>query len=265
VEDAHAGIALDGVDLAEKLSAKSGSLSAQAVRAPDLSRLGELVPKSVTVHSGAAVAAVRATYEDGALEGRVDVLLDKVRVQAGKIDVTASGKAWSNLGSKDARRAISFGGSGLELRDATVRIEKEAQSGFFFRADVNEALARRSGGKGVDAEVVVHAGPGDKMLRLVAGVVDLPKAIVEAPAGEEFTARMQLHAADDGKSVRVIEARNGELVARGFFKKAADPSSTGRFLFSLGPVHAGVEIENGESKVKPLVPADWLDKQSPPR
>ena len=265
VEGARGSIALDGVDLSEQLAPKSGSLAVEAARAPDLTRLGAILPKAVTVHSGAAVASVRATYDDGALDGRVDVLLDKVRVQAGKVDVTASGKAWSNLGSKDARRAIAFGGSGVELRDVAVRVENESQSGFFFRADANEALVREGSQKSVDADVVIHAGPGDKMLRLVGGVASLPKDIVEAPAGEKFTARLQLHAAGDGKSVRVLEARNGELVARGFFKDAG-PSSTGRFLFELGPLRAGLEIENGESKVKPLVAADWLDKQSgPPR
>jgi hypothetical protein len=264
IEGARVGIGLDGADLSAEPRPKRGSLAVSAARASDVARLQPVFPKPLALRSGAAALAVRADYDDGALEGRVDVALEKVRVTSGKIDVTTSGKTWVSVISKDARRAISLAGSGVELRDTTVRVGNESQSGFAVRAEASDAVVTIGDATAIDAGIALHAGPGDRMLRLVAGIASLPKDLAEAPAGPEATAAVRLRKSGATASARVLEARNGDLMTRGFWKDRG-PTSTGRFFFELGPIHTGVEIENGDVTVKPIVPKDWLEKQSDPR
>lgn len=255
---------LDGSDLSRSLRPRSASLSVTSVRVDDAARLSRLLPRPLFLRSGSATAALRADYDGGTLTGRFDVVLDRVRLAAGTFDATTSGKAWLDVKSKDASRAVAFGGSGVDLRDADVVIEGSRERGFVLRADVQHALARFGDVTDVDAGVVLRAGPGDRILRLLGGALSLPKGIAAAPAGPEATARLRLGTVRGDPSVRVLEARNGDLATRGFWSSSRK-SSSGAFLFELGPLRAGVAILDGEAKVSPGVASDWLERKSGPR
>jgi hypothetical protein len=58
-------------------------------------------------------------------------------------------------------------------------------------------------------------------------------------------------------SLRIIDARSGNLRARGYFKQdKSEPR--GAFLLSSGPLNVGVTLSGGSTEVSPFVGDGWL-------
>ena len=81
----------------------------------------------------------------------------------------------------------------------------------------------------------------------------------EAPAGPDARANVRLHTDEKGVDVRLVEGRDGDLVARGRYRKMKNDVPRSAFLIEVGILSAGVEIAGGETHVTPFAKKDWLD------
>ncbi len=263
VEDARAVVATANTDLTGPFPLSSARLDAGAVRAPDLARLGALVlPRRVGIRKGAASGAVRASYRGRALDARADLAFDGLHVATDEIEVAADGKAWAVLTSKDLRSGVSFAGSGLTLDGAAVRIGQSRADGLGIAVEAVDGLLHTRKTSQVDTTLGVHVVPGDRALRLGASLASLPKAVGEAPAGPDARASVRLHAGNGAVDVRLLEARDGDLVVRGRAKKPANTPAEGAFLFEVGVLRAGLEIAGGETHVVPFASQGWLEDKT---
>lgn len=250
-------------DLTGTFPLSAARLDASDVRAPDLAELGALVlPPAVVIRRGRANGAVHASYRDGAIDARSDVTLDGVDVAGGDVEVAASGKAWGVVTSKDVRSGLSFGGSGVALDGAAVRIGRSRADGLAIEIDAVEGLVRTKKTSAVDATLGARVAPGDQVLRLGASLASLPKPVGEAPAGPDARASLRIHAGKDGTDVRVLEAHDGDLVVRGRVRKPPQGPAAGAFLFEVGILRVGLEIAGGETHVRPFASRDWLDERT---
>lgn len=263
VTDARTSIATANTDLTASFPFSAAKLDAADVRAPSLPALGALVlPPRVAIRKGAASGSVRASYRGGALDARADVALDGVQVTSEEVDVAASGKVSGVVTSKDVHAGIGFSGSTVALDHAALRVKNSRVDGLTVRVDAVDGLVRTKNAPSVDTTVSLAVAPGDQVLRLGASLASLPKQLGEAPAGPDARANVRVHGGKDAIDVRVLEARDGDLVVRGRVRKPQRTPASGAFLFEVGILRAGLEIAGGETHVRPFASREWLDEKT---
>lgn len=268
VDDARTMISTANNDLTAPFPLSTAKIDVASLRVPDLHRAGELVlPEGIDAKKGALSATVRSSYRSGAVDARADVVVDGVHVVTDKLGfATAHGKLWAVATSKDVSSGFSFGGSGVALDDVGLRIKESRVGGLGVAIDVTEGLARTKKPNSVDASIGMRIVPGDKVLALGASLASLPKALGEAPAGADARAKIRLHSGDDGLDVRVLEARDGDLLVRGRMRQPKqgdkEAPARGAFLLEVGVLSAGVEIAGGETHVSPFASKEWLEEHT---
>lgn len=262
LEDAAATIATANTDLAGSFPFSSAKLDVASARASDLASAVAALSSDVRVAGGSAEGSLHVSYREGALDARSDVAWDGVRVESPKVGVAASGGAALVATSKDVRTGISFDGSRVTLKDAAVRIGDAREAGLAVAVEVRDGLVRTGGARGLATTFDVSVAPGDRVLRLGAAVASLPRPLAEAPAGADARAAVRIHAGPRGLDVRVLEARDGDLVVHGRVERRPAARASGAFLFELGPVRVGVEIAGGETRVRPLASRAWLEERT---
>ena len=196
------------------------------------------------------------------MDARTDLVVRDVDVVSERVGVAASGKAWGVISSRDVHSGVSFSGSGVALERAAVRIGDSRAEGLSIAVDAVDGLVRTKSSSAVDTTVGVRVTPGDQVLRLGASLASLPKPVGEAPAGPDARATIRVHGAAGGIDVRVLDARDGDLVVRGRIRKPSRTRAVGAFLFEVGLLRVGLEIAGGETHVRPFASRDWLDAQT---
>ena len=262
--DARTTISTSNNDLTAPFPLSGVKVDVASLRVPQIRRLVELVGiDEVDVKKGSLTATVRSSYREGALDARADVNVDGVHVVSEKVDVaTARGKVAAIVTSKDVEAGVSFGGSTIVMEDAGVRVLDSRTGGLGVAIEIPDGLARMKGPNGVDATTKVRIVPGDKVLAFGASLASLPKALGEAPAGPDATATLRVHSGEGGIDVRVLDARDGDLVVRGRARMPTKAPARGAFLIEIGILSAGVEIAGGKTHVTPFASKGWLEERT---
>ncbi len=262
VHGAHAVVDLDGADLATQIGIAHVHASVQSAHVGDLHAWQPLAPKNVSFDSGAATASARADLRHGALNGRVDLAVDKARMTFGDGAFTfvTSGKAWTDVVSEDFHERVSFPGGGADFHDLGLKILKGHEEGLWMRARFDRSIATVAGRPGFDSDIGIRSGPGTRTLELFTRMASLPDVAADAASGAEATGFMHLQVRP-GDIALSVSGKNGAMEGRGRIQKRAPGGPTGAFLFAVGPFHAGLDIHDGESSVVPLVGGDWLQEK----
>jgi len=262
-EDVHGEVTTANNDLTTSFPLSSVRVSMASARAPNLAKLGaHLLPPDVTIRRGSATGSLKASWRTGAVDARADVEVSDAYVTTPKLDVAGRGKLWLAATSKDAASGIALSGSGLALDDIAVRVKDSRTNGLSLRADLADALLRVHGAHAFDGTVGVRLTPGDRVLGLLSSLASLPKELGEAPAGREAQATVRVHGGADGADVRVLDAHDGDLAARGRVRKGKHGDARGAFLLEVGVLRAGVEVAGGQTHVQPLASHEWLDEKT---
>lgn len=261
IDDARSVITSANTDLTAPFPLSAMKLDIASLRVPDLRRVAQLVGSNdVDVRKGALAATVRSSYRGGAFDARADIAVDGVHVVTENVDIaSAKGKIAAVATSKDMHSGISFGGSTAALEDVGLRMKDSRTGGLGVTVDISEGLVRTNKANGIDTTASVRVVPGDKVLALGASLASLPKMLGEAPAGPDARANVRLHTDEKGVDVRLVEGRDGDLVARGRYRKMKNDVPRSAFLIEVGILSAGVEIAGGETHVTPFAKKDWLD------
>jgi len=262
VRGAHAILDFGSADLATRLEVARIQASVQSAHAGDLHAWQPLAPKNVSFDSGAATASARADLHHGALDGRVDLALDKARMTFGDgvFTFVTSGKAWTEVVSENVHERVSFPGGGADLHDLGMKLLKGNEEGLWMRARLDRSIATVAGRPGFDTDIGVRCGPGARTLKLFTRMASLPDVAADAASGAEATAFMHVQLRPGDLSLSV-SGKNGAMEGRGRIRKRVIGAPTGAFLFAVGPFHAGLDIHDGESSVVPLAGGDWLEEK----
>jgi hypothetical protein len=262
IHGVHALVDLDGADLAGKIGVAHLHASVQSAHAGDLHAWQPLAPKNVSFDSGAATASARADLRHGALNGRVDLALDKARMTFGDGAFTfvTSGKAWTDAVSEDVHERVSFPGGGADFHDLDLKLLKGHEDGLWMRARFDRSLATVAGRPGFDTDIGIVTGPGTRTLRLFTRMASLPDVAADAASGSEATGFMHLQVRP-GDIALSVSGKNGAMEGRGRIQKRAAGGPTGAFLFAVGPFHAGLDVHDGDSSVVPLAGGAWLEEK----
>jgi hypothetical protein len=263
VNGVHALVDFANADLTVPFAIGRLSASVKSAHAGNLHAWQPVAPKNVAFDSGAATASARADYHGGALEGRVDVGLDKARMTFGDnaaFMVSTSGKLWTDIESENIDKSVSFPGAGADLHALDLKMLKGHEEGLWMRTRFARSIATTSGRTGFDTDIAVRSGPGARTLKLFTRMASLPDVAADAASGSELDASMHLQVRPGDLSLSV-SGKNGAMEGRGRIRKRATGGPTGAFLLSVGPFHAGLDLHDGDTSVVPLAGGDWLEEK----
>lgn len=259
IRDVHLGLETSNGDFASPVALTHVLGSVAAAHVGDLKGLQELAPEKMTFEGGAATASARADYRSGALEGRLDLSLDKAKASIEPFAFVSSGKVWTNVVSDDVEKAVAFPGAGADLKDIGIRLMEGHAEGLWLRAKAENTNVQTSAGA-ADSDIAIDSGPGDRTMKLFTRMASLPGVAADVTAGTQLAASLHLRVRPKDLSVTVLRAKNGALEGRGRIRKRVGPP-TGAFLLSVGPIYAGLEIHDHQVSVHPLAGGDWLDEK----
>ncbi|MDB5212586.1 MAG: uncharacterized protein JWO86_513 [Myxococcaceae bacterium] len=260
VHGVHALLDFGSADLSAPFAIARLSGKVSSAHCGNLHAWQPLAPKNVAFDSGAATASARGEYHGGALEGRVDLAVDKARMTFGDNDAfsfVTSGKAWTDVASEDVEKSVAFPGGGADLHDLGLKILRGQEEGLWMRARFDRSIATTSGRSGFDSDIGLRSGPGTKMLKLFTRMASLPDVAADATSGSEAIASMHVQLRPGDVSL-AVSGKNGAMEGRGRIRKRATGGPTGAFLLSVGPFHAGLDVHDGDTSVVPLAGGDWL-------
>jgi hypothetical protein len=261
VHGVHALLDFANADLSVPFAISRLSGSVKSAHAGNLHAWQPLAPKNVVFDRGAATASAHGDYHGGALDGRVDLALDKVGMSIGgdAFRFVTSGKTWTDIASENMEKSVSFPGAGADFRDLDLKILQGHEEGLWMRARFDRSVATTSGRSGFDSDIGVRSGPGARTLKLFTRMASLPDIAADAASGSELDATMHFQLRPGDMSLSV-SGKNGAMEGRGRIRKrAAGP--TGAFLLSVGPFHAGLDVHDETTSVVPLAGGDWLEEK----
>jgi hypothetical protein len=258
--DASAALTARHADLAGPLGLRRLEAGVSAARIPDLSKLQPALPRDVVLRGGSAGGALKLASEDGTIDGRLDVSLDRARMMSGDTDVTATGKIWVNAASEDVTRAVAFPASGVELERVSFGKGDAREDGLAASVRLDGAVLDRRSGPAFDSRVAVELRPGDRVMRIVASMVSLPEWVGAAAATSDVRARARLGVSGERIAVRDLAADVGRLSARGHLV-AREGNAEGRIILRARPLTTGVEVAaDGGVRIVPFAGHGWLSR-----
>lgn len=261
VRGARAMVDLGNADLAAPFVLARASAAVISAHSADLRAWQRFAPENASFDGGSATFAARGELNGDALEGRLDLAMEKARMTIGTFSFTSSGKAWSNVVSEDIDKAVAFPGTGVDLHDVGLRLENAHTTGLWVRSRFENAKLSTTAPIGFDSDIGVNAGPGDRTLELFTRLARLPDVAADAAAGSQLAAALHLQVRPTLLALTVQKAKNGALETRGRLQKRSASELRGAFLVSVGPLHFGLHIHGGGVSVVPFAGGAWLDEK----
>ena len=248
--------------LHRRFEASGGLLDVPRIRAEDLRSLERVAPQKLKLRGGSAIGSAHAELEaHGALRGRVKLSFEGARCSWDGVAIDATGNFEMSLRKPDV-----LGKKGA-LESATVTIER----GHLRTRDGDTGFGwLRASSKSVPLSGLV---PERATIQLSAGFPDA-KPVMEAlgiePQGLAGTAAGVLDLSDlevgavlgvdrDGIDVGLERARTDAVRARGRWVRVRG-NDRGAFLLMTDLVNFGLEINDGETRLRPLASQGWLER-----
>lgn len=262
VREAHVVARLAAADVVTRQSAEIGSLlrgadvTVRELAVPDLAALGPLEPADVHLQGGTATLAARATLDGRAFSGRVDAALGRARARVSDAELAASGAISVDLATKDVTHALG-GSLEAQLREVAVTTSDVRANGLAVNVHAHHALVQLPSGS-LGAMIDVRARPGERVLEAAAGAAGAPRWLGRAAAGDEAHAELRLEKGPGSLELRLLDATDGAVHAKGILRKDARAGKRGAFLVEAGVLHAGIVLGRG-TEVVPFADDGWLD------
>jgi hypothetical protein len=245
VKDAAAHVDLGNSDITQPFRLAGLSFVVGSAAAPDLRPLQGLAPHGIVLHGGAAQASGRASFDGDTVHGNADATLERAHVTVNYVDVTTSGKLTASLERTHAKAHAA-------LKNTTVKIKDAHADDIALDVDASGAVSPAK-----DVTIEIRGSPGDKLLRLVAGVASVPEAGADAVGGPDLRAQAHVRAKNDDLAVDIPYAKDGSFDAHGGVRKGKT-AVRAAFVLDVGPLTFGVEKNSSGVHVTPAPKNDFL-------
>ncbi len=258
LRDVRSSVTFDDADIVRIGDTKvtEAAISLASAHAADLRAWQPIAPDGWAFEGGALTIACKGSFQHGKLDGRVDTQLAEAAIGNDRFSARASGKVGSDVRSEDVGKTIDFAGVRADLENIALRLDGGHSDGLWLRAQTQLLRIGTSGA--ADADLAVESGPGARTVELFTRLAHVPDVAAEATSGTELHARMHLRVRPQDLSLTVSEAKNGALETRGRIRRTPGRTS-GAFLVTVGPFHAGIDLSGSGVSVNPLAGGDWLD------
>ena len=260
VHGVRATIDLGTADLAEPIAVPRFTFAVKSAHVADLRTWQPVAKHALAFDGGATTFTTRGAYHAGAFDGRVDMTLDKVAMSIGPFRFVSSGTTSTNVESEDIRKSIAFPGARADLHDVAIRLLDGHAQGMWLRARSDDTRVATSGATATDMNIAVESGPGDETVKLFTRIASLPDLAADVTHGTQLDAVVHVRVRHDDIALGVLHARNGVLQGRGRLHKTKGHRPSGAFVFSVGPLDSGLDIQDGHVAVKPFHGGAWLDE-----
>ena len=261
IRGARGLVDVGNADLAAPFRIARASGAVTSAHSADLRAWQPFAPETLTFNGGSATVAARGEYHGGALNGRVDLAMEKSRLSIGPFAFETSGKAWSNVVSEDLEKAVTFPGTAVDLHGISLRLKSGHTEGLWMRSRFENAKLSTTAPGGFDTDIAVDSGPGDKTLELFTRMTSLPDVAADVASGTQLVASTHLRVRPGLIAFTVMKSKNGPMESRGRVQKRTGEPVGGAFLVSVGPFHAGLDLTGGGVSVRPLAGGGWLEEK----
>ena len=260
LRDLRSSVTLDNADIVRigETKVTEAATSLASAHAADLRAWQPIAPGGWAFDGGGLTMSGKASYQEGKLTGRVDAQLADAAMGNERFTARASGKVGSDLRSDDVGETIDFPGVTADLEKIALRLDGGHSEGLWMRARTR--LLRIGTAGTADADIAIESGPGARTVELFTRLAHIPDVAADATTGTELRARTQLRIRPQDLSLTVQDAKNGPLETRGRIRRAKE-RTTGAFLVTVGPFHAGIDLSGSGVSVNPLAGGDWLDEK----
>jgi hypothetical protein len=253
VEGLAGSLTVQGVDLSEGLSLGAAKLAVRRVHAASLAWFA---PRGTTLAGSADASFELSRSAERVLAGRAGLKILRARAASG--DFALAGDVDSDVGftQRDENAAVELQTLSVQLSAAT--LQSAAKRSKQFDVLVEGANLRLEPDAEASAAGVlrVRVSDAEALLPLVMGA-PLTGITGVALNLKQLDAQTSVLVSGQGVNVKLIDARSGNLRARGYFSKQAS-QPRGAFLLSSGPINVGVTLSHGETEVSPFVGDGWL-------
>jgi hypothetical protein len=228
-------------------------LDAPSVDVPSLAPLGTLfsLPSGIALQDGRAhgQAHLAADLGGGAVEGSALIVGHDVRARVGSMAMR--GDLELRLRARQRGGLTDVSGSSLQFRPP-------AKDGWWARVDVPQATVSLRGGPRINARVLVRAQDASPLTALLESHAD-----VAAKLALGVVSTSDLRASGDiVAGPAAFEARSFVIRADGlgidFEMAELGPERIGAAYLVVGPVHAGVDLQNDSTRVMLFGAEPWF-------
>ena len=247
-------LTLDGADLTEPMALGDARLAVARAHADSLDwfsrpaiKLGGAADARFELHrkkSHELGGAARVELRGGSLE-HADVGL------TGDLNGEV---AWSR--GPDSSAPLELGKLRLQLLGATLRSGGKRSKSFDAVVQGSGLELEPSGSVRAAGKLRARVSSAEALLPLVMGA-PLKSLASTALDLKQLDAETQVQLSRHGVSLNGIEARSGNLRARGYFRQEKS-EPRGAFLLSSGLLNVGVTLSGGETEISPFVGDGWL-------
>ncbi len=248
--------------LHRRLEASGGLFDIPRIRAEDLRSLERIVPRKLQISGGSAIGSGRAELEaHGALRGRIELAVAGAECSWDGVGVDATGNFESSLRKPDVLgKKGALESPALAIDRGRLRT-RNGDTGFgWLRA--SSKLVPLSGLAPERATIQLSAGfPDAKPVLQALGIE--PQGLAGTAAGVLDLSGLEVGAVlgvdRDGIDLGLERARTDAVRARGRWVRLRG-NERGAFLLMTDLVNFGLEINDGETRLRPLASQGWLER-----
>jgi len=254
VEGLSGRLELEGADLSEPISLGAAGISVARAHADSLAWFA---PPGTEL-SGVADAAFELSQSSTRkLQGAARLGVARGRIAQADFGLSgdvASQLSWARGAEPEA--PLDFHELVLRLTSASLRRGPDRSREFDARLESRDLRLSPRAPPSASGTVRAHVSDTESLLPLVMGgpLKDITAGALNL---KQLDAETSVQLSPHGLSLRVVDARSGNLRARGYYKQdRSEPR--GAFLLSAGPLNVGVTLSHGETEVSPFVGDGWL-------
>jgi len=254
VEGVSGHLTLQGADFSQELELGAAGV---AVKRAHADSLAWFAPPG-TALGGAADAGFELSRSAAReLAGAARLHIARGRVE--KADFALGADLQSKLAftrGADENAAFDLQTLNVQLKAATLQNAGKRSKPFDALVEGEKLRLQPADDASAGGAVRVRVSDAEALLPLLMGapLTDITGAALNL---KQLDAQTNVRVTQHGVSVKLVDARSGNLRARGYFsKQKSEPR--GAFLLSTGPINVGVTLSDGATEVSPFVGDGWL-------
>ncbi len=259
LEGLAASLTLRGADLTQSLPLGAARLALARAHTDSWSWLA---PPGTKLDGALDAAFELARSEAGELAGGARLALSRGQISHADFGLSGDVKGdmvWARDADPDA--AVEVRKLDVRLSSATLRSGTKRSKGFDASIEGTDLRLTPTSTGSAAGRLRARVSSAEALLPLVMSA-PLKGITSSALNLQQLDAETSVRLTRRGLSLRVLEARSGNLRARGYFEQAKD-EPRGAFLLSSGPLNVGVTLSGGETEVSPFVGDGWLSTAWP--
>ncbi|HVY30171.1 MAG TPA: hypothetical protein VHB79_26620 [Polyangiaceae bacterium] len=144
----------------------------------------------------------------------------------------------------------------LQASGARLAIRDRATEPLAVTLDAEQLTLPTASAQRLSGDASLSATPARALLPLVTSL-PIKDAVASLLDLRELRARFELSGRPDDYELSIIEARSGDLSAKGFYRPKAD-RGLGAFLLKTPLMNFGIRIHGDSTSIAPLASDDWL-------